>query len=67
MDECNDSDVLKQGKSSGKIMIADDQYVVRQVIEMYLRDLGLDERVILCKNGEEVIEYFRNFLSQIDS
>ena len=40
---------------TGKIMIADDQFVVRQVIWMYLEELGLGDRVISCSDGEEVV------------
>ena len=50
---------------TGKIMIADDQFVVRQVIWMYLENLGLGDEVISCSDGEEVVLYFRNFLDKI--
>ena len=51
---------LEQQSKDGLIMIADDQFVVRQIMQVYLDELGLLNRVIFCKNGEEVVEYFKS-------
>ena len=32
-------------------------------MQVYLDELGLLNRVIFCKNGEEVVEYFKKALS----
>ena len=39
-------------------MIADDQFVVRQIMKVYLSEMGLADRVIFCKDGKEVVKYF---------
>ena len=58
LDNCNDRGLLVKGNRQSKIMIADDQFVVRQVMDMHLTSLGLKDLVMLCENGEEVVRYF---------
>ena len=33
-------------------------------MKVYLDELGLLNRVIFCKNGEEVVDYFKDFLNK---
>ena len=46
-------------------MIADDQFVVRQIMQVFLDEIGLRDRVIFCKNGEEVVQYFKGFFDAL--
>ena len=45
-------------------MIADDQYVVRQILKVYFSELGLLDRVMFCKDGVEVVDHFKRFLNE---
>ena len=61
---------LNQRKESGSInqkdgmvMFADDQFVVRQIMQVFFDEIGILDRVIFCKNGEEVVEYFKEFFN----
>jgi len=49
---------LLEGKREGKIVYADDQFVNKYQLTMQFKDLGLEERLIVLDNGEEVVEYF---------
>ena len=33
-------------------------------MQVYLSELGLTDRVIFCKNGKEVVKYFKRFFSE---
>ena len=43
-------------------MVADDQFVIQQVMTIILSELGLADRMISCKNGEEVVDFFKIYL-----
>ena len=45
-------------------MIADDQYVVRWILNVYFSELGLLDRVMFCKDGVQVVDHFRRFLNE---
>ena len=49
----------------GLIIVADDQFVVRQILQVYFHEVGLSKRVLFCKNGSEVVELVRGFLKQL--
>ena len=45
-------------KKEGMIMFADDQFVIRQIMQVFFDEIGVLDRVVFYKNGEEVVEYF---------
>ena len=47
-------------------MIADDQFVVRQILEILLAEFGLKDRALVCKNGVEVVDYFKKFFDELE-
>ena len=49
----------------GLIIVADDQFVVRQTLEVYFDDVVLSDRILFCKNGQEVVELVKGFLKQL--
>ena len=48
-------------------MFADDQFVVRQIMQVFFDEIGVLDRVVFCKNGEEVVEYFQRFFDEIQT
>ncbi len=48
----------------GRILLVDDESVVRQVVSAMLRTLGYD--VTTAENGKEAVEYFRDHHEQVD-
>ena len=57
---------LELQKKDGMIMVADDQFVVQQVMRVFFNELGILGRVLFCNNGEEVLEFFKGFFSQLE-
>ena len=56
---------LADGRNeSGRIVFADDQFVNQQQMKMQLKEIGLDERVDMFSNGQDVIDYFETLLDQ---
>ena len=49
----------------GLIIVADDQFVIRQCLEVYFDDVVLSDRILFCKNGQEVVELVKGFLKQL--
>ena len=58
---------LQQQNNDGMIIFADDQFVVRQVMQVYFQELGILDRVLFCKNGDEVVDFFRGFFNELQS
>ena len=58
---------LELQKKDGMIMVADDQFVVQQVMRVFFNELGILGRVLFCNNGEEVLEFFKGFFSQLEA
>ena len=50
---------------SGKIVYADDQYVNRQAFKMAIQDMGFADRLVLCSNGQEVLDYLDKMLEDL--
>ena len=48
-------------------MFADDQFVIRQIMQVFFDEIGVLDRVVFCKNGEEVVEYFQRFFDEIET
>ena len=48
-------------------MFADDQFVIRQIMQVFFDEIGVLDRVVICKNGEEVVEYFQRFFDEIQT
>ena len=51
------SGLLESVNDTGLILIADDQFVNRQAIELVVEDLGIKERTKIFENGQQVIEF----------
>ena len=49
----------------GLIIVADDQFVVRQILQFYFNEVGLSDRILFCKNGEEVVEIVSGLLGKL--
>ena len=45
-------------KTSGSIVIADDQFVNQQGIRLNFEDIGLENRLEMFSNGGEVLNHF---------
>ena len=49
----------------GLIIVADDQFVVRQMFQAFFDEIVLSDRILFCKNGQEVVELVKGFLKQL--
>ena len=56
---------LLDKKNDGLIIVADDQYACRQVIQLELDDLCSKEKVRMFSDGKEVIEFLDHYLGEL--
>ena len=48
----------------GKVIYADDQYVNIANVRRHFKDLGIEDKLITCSNGQEVLNYIDSYLEQ---
>ncbi len=51
-------------KGTGRILVADDEELIRDITEEILQDLGYS--VSLCNDGEEAVDFYKNNQKDID-
>ena len=49
------------------MILADDQYVVRQQISLSFNELGLSDKLLTFADGQQVVDYFEDMLKLIQN
>ena len=62
-DHAESRDEVRHG--TGRILVVDDEEIVRSVAESFLRHLGYD--VLTASDGQEAVEYYTKFGPEIDA
>ena len=58
---------IEKNTKNSMLIFADDQFVVRQAMQVYFDELGILNRVMFCRNGEEVVQFFKNFFKELQA
>ena len=53
---------LNEESKNCKIIYADDEYINQQTMVTNLKEIGIDEKLTLFHNGQEVVDYFQELL-----
>ena len=58
--------LLDQGINQGKVVLADDQYVIRQQVSMSFDELGISNRLLTFSDGQKTIDMFTQIIGDLD-